>query len=644
MDINAAARAAGRARAGGSLAESVLRGAAEFFFSSAARTPRSSTPAAADHARQEWGPVDFFALGVLPVVVAPTRLETPLNLDAAFMGTGPAEGAAASGGRPAPSGKSAPGEESMPSQASTSEEHVGLSSDLPWELVRAGQVQVQERRMAAEKISLLLQYRQRQSLQAQVVYADHRQRKIQLQEADRAVIREIAQVLGHGEQATTAVLHAAGFAQHQLPKVWQAFMAGELDLVRVRKIVTAAAVLSDSDATGGAAALSQFDDVAARCSAQKNLGQLRGWLNRVVAALSPDAFEQQCAQARESRCVRFFHRDDGMSEVWALLPTVAAAAIQKRLHQAAHTPNQPDQPNPTGQPNPGQPNPSSQPNRSEQTYPPHNAANGDAPAHDTNTSTSTSTGDDGSGSDATPSTAPELAALLASAVGFGVLQDDTSEGADSSATSSGHEPADERTVAQREADILTAWLTGGTGSGPEAGISASIGLMIPWETVMGVSDEPGVSCDRQWAVPADQARALVADTGARRRWYSLYYGPPPDNARGPAGPDGPSGSDGPSESAGSGDWTADPLVPGDLLAAVYEGHDPPLALREVLAFRDGTCQEPGCSVAAERCDLDHHVPWPAGETRASNLQHLCRRHHRQKSHGHLSPPTPKTAP
>ncbi|MCT1606176.1 HNH endonuclease [Nesterenkonia massiliensis] len=632
MDINAAARAARRARAGGSLAESVLGAAAEFFFSSGARTPRGSAPAAADHARQEWGPVDFFAPGVLPVVATPT----PRGCDA--------------GGSDSP----------LP------EDRGGLSSDLPWELVRAGQLQVQERRMAAEKISLLLGYRQRQSLQAQVVYADHRQRKIQLQEGDRAVIREIAQVLGHGEQATTAVLHAAGFAQHQLPKVWQAFMAGELDLVRVRKIVTAAAVLSESDAPGGAAALSQFDDVAARCSAQKNLGQLRGWLNRVVAALSPGAFEQQCAQARESRCVRFFHRDDGMSEVWALLPTVAAAAIQKRLHQAARTPHQaartphqPDQQNPSGQTNPGQQNPSGQPNRSEQTCPPRNAANGDAPAHDTNTSTGTGTGDgvDGSGSDATPSTAAELAALLASAVGFGVPEGDTSEGADSPAASSGHELADERTVAQREADILASWLTGGAGSGPEAGISASIAVMLPWETLVGVSDEPGVSCDRQWAVPADQARALVADTGAGRRWYSLYYGPPPGRARGSAGPDrpagsdgsdgprdGPSGPDGPRESAGSGDWTADPLVPGDLLAAVYEGHDPPLALREVLAFRDGTCQEPGCSVAAERCDLDHHVPWPAGETRASNLQHLCRRHHRQKSHGHLSPPTPKTPP
>ncbi|WP_044492714.1 hypothetical protein, partial [Nesterenkonia massiliensis] len=97
MDINAAARAIGRAHARGSLAESVLGAAAEFFFSSAARTPRGSAPAAADHARQEWGPVDFFAPGVLPVVATPTPLETPLNLDAAFMGTGPAEGAAASG-------------------------------------------------------------------------------------------------------------------------------------------------------------------------------------------------------------------------------------------------------------------------------------------------------------------------------------------------------------------------------------------------------------------------------------------------------------------------------------------------------------------------------------------------------------------
>ncbi|WP_407938607.1 HNH endonuclease [Nesterenkonia haasae] len=47
-------------------------------------------------------------------------------------------------------------------------------------------------------------------------------------------------------------------------------------------------------------------------------------------------------------------------------------------------------------------------------------------------------------------------------------------------------------------------------------------------------------------------------------------------------------------------------------------------------------------MAAQCCDIDHQHPWhDGGETTASNLWALCRRHHRMKSHGHLTPPTPE---
>lgn len=41
----------------------------------------------------------------------------------------------------------------------------------------------------------------------------------------------------------------------------------------------------------------------------------------------------------------------------------------------------------------------------------------------------------------------------------------------------------------------------------------------------GHSDAPGLSADRAWAIPADQARRLVAAPGARHDWYSLTYRP-----------------------------------------------------------------------------------------------------------------------
>ncbi|QKW10831.1 DUF222 domain-containing protein [Streptomyces sp. NA04227] len=59
--------------------------------------------------------------------------------------------------------------------------------------------------------------------------------------------------------------------------------------------------------------------------------------------------------------------------------------------------------------------------------------------------------------------------------------------------------------------------------------------------------------------------------------------------------------------------------------------------RHVIA-RDGCCAFPSCRVPAYRCDLDHIEPFHhrspdhGGKTVPDNLQPLCRRHHRLKTH------------
>lgn len=68
-------------------------------------------------------------------------------------------------------------------------------------------------------------------------------------------------------------------------------------------------------------------------------------------------------------------------------------------------------------------------------------------------------------------------------------------------------------------------------------------------------------------------------------------------------------------------------------------YKPSAALRRLVVERDGTCRFPGCSVAAHKCDLDHvdpfnhDNPFQGGLTREDNLIALCRRHHRNKTHG-----------
>jgi hypothetical protein len=57
-------------------------------------------------------------------------------------------------------------------------------------------------------------------------------------------------------------------------------------------------------------------------------------------------------------------------------------------------------------------------------------------------------------------------------------------------------------------------------------------------------------------------------------------------------------------------------------------------LEAAVRLRDGTCRAPGCTRAAGRCDCDHVVPYPDGQTSLANSCSLCRRHHRLKTHSH----------
>lgn len=96
--------------------------------------------------------------------------------------------------------------------------------------------------------------------------------------------------------------------------------------------------------------------------------------------------------------------------------------------------------------------------------------------------------------------------------------------------------------------------------------------------------------------------------------------------------------------AAGGTWrrlVTDPLT-GQVLDLGRTRYRPPPGLAEHVAARDRTCAAPGCSVPADRCDIDHTTEYhgtPAnrspvpGTTSADNLGPLSHRCHRLKTDG-----------
>ncbi|WP_186526159.1 HNH endonuclease signature motif containing protein [Leekyejoonella antrihumi] len=69
---------------------------------------------------------------------------------------------------------------------------------------------------------------------------------------------------------------------------------------------------------------------------------------------------------------------------------------------------------------------------------------------------------------------------------------------------------------------------------------------------------------------------------------------------------------------------------GTILETGATTYRPTAAIRRHVMLRDQHCRFPGCERPAKFCDVDHVTPWPQGPTKVSNLQCLCRHHHRAK--------------
>ncbi|MBD3783117.1 MAG: DUF222 domain-containing protein [Micrococcales bacterium] len=76
---------------------------------------------------------------------------------------------------------------------------------------------------------------------------------------------------------------------------------------------------------------------------------------------------------------------------------------------------------------------------------------------------------------------------------------------------------------------------------------------------------------------------------------------------------------------------------GTLASLTTAAYRPTKAIADFVKTRDGTCRMWGCSRPAARCDVDHCRPWPDGQTIPTELESLCRHHHRFKQTGQWRP-------
>jgi hypothetical protein len=162
------------------------------------------------------------------------------------------------------------------------------------------------------------------------------------------------------------------------------------------------------------------------------------------------------------------------------------------------------------------------------------------------------------------------------------------------------------TKGQRQAAALVALTLGDPGSvaevtGPvhEAKIKVHVNVLVPLETITSNSD----ACGRVGNTPvtADEVRDLIAEAALKSSTIRRIV----------------TDSTGCIIDAGRSHYLASDIQ------------------KLVIRLRDGYCRFPGCNAPAERCEVDHVVPYNSGgPTDLWDLGPLCKHHHQMKTGGY----------
>ncbi len=148
---------------------------------------------------------------------------------------------------------------------------------------------------------------------------------------------EIAAELTLSPAAAAASVELAVTVVDRLPATLAALETGAIDLGRVRAVAETTAALSADKAAA----------VERKVLARGGRGSpslFRQALRRAVLSADPDGARRRHAHARKGREVQLRPAEDGMAELWALLPALDAQAAYQRLDALARAVADPDEP------------------------------------------------------------------------------------------------------------------------------------------------------------------------------------------------------------------------------------------------------------------------------------------------------------
>jgi hypothetical protein len=370
---------------------------------------------------------------------------------------------------------------------------------------------------------------------------------------------EVAAVLGLAPVTAGAQLAQATALTSRLPGVLAALLAGRVSALQARAIVESSYQLPNE-------LVGALEAAVLPRAGEQTLSELKRSLRRAVLRLDPSSAEQRRRAARADRQVRLSPGEDGMAQLWALLPAADAHAVHARLSDTARLLQRSD---------------------------PSESRTLDQLRADTLTATILASYTNPSSHSHNPTHHDRTH----SDPGHDRAGHDNADH-----DNADHDNADHDNADHDNADHDPAGCGGDAVPGRGAGVPARlprdqgrrpvVNVIVNLSTLLGQDDDLA-ELEGYGPITADYARELAHDpTGTWRRLVT------------------------------------DPL--GTLVDVGRCTYRPPAAVRDHVTTRNPVCSFPGCNHRSVACDLDHCVPWPHGRTSTGNLHPLCRRHHRAK--------------